>query len=202
MSNDGLALRKTKRLLLDWVNLPAPVTDDWLDSMLKKHPDVFGPLAPDRANLRDVIERVRTFLQVAWRSTEMRQRDWSLFVARQEYSRALLGKLPFSKRNVDRLIGAVGGEGIRPYLNVTTLLLVSPPPETAFDRAVLYEKRMSCCEGSDCEEPYFLRGPKRERYCSECKREARLRSKRKYWSVKGKTARVKKRKATLAGVPS
>ena len=189
MTNNGLALGKVKRLLLDWANLPTPITDDWLDSMLKRHSDVFGPFAHNRVNLRDVIEKVRIFLQVAWTSTDMRKRDWCLFIARQEYSRAFLGTWHGSSRNMERLLAAVGGEAVRPFLNVTKLLLVTPPPETAFDRVIGYAKRMSYCEGPNCEEPYFLRGPKRERYCPDCKRDARLRSKKRYWNTKGKLNR-------------
>ena len=194
MNDYRLALRKTKRLLLDWVNLPTPVADDWLDSMLETHPDVFRPLAHNRGELRKTIEMVRIFLQEAWKSTDMRRRDWCLFIARQKYSRALLGTLPASKSKTESLLASIGGEALRPFLNVTELVTMSAPPETAFDRAVSYAKRMSCCEGPKCEEPFFLRGAKRERYCAHCKREAALRRKKRYWDTKGKYNRKAKKK--------
>lgn len=186
--NDGLALKTTRRLLLDWVNLPTPVTDDWLDSMLKKHPDVFGSFADRREDLRTVVEMIRMFLQEAWKATDMRKREWCLFIARQKYNRALVGT--WSLYWVKRF--SVGGEALLPFLSgVTELASIVAPPETALDRTLFYARRMSFCEGPSCEERYFLRGPKRERYCSECKREARLHSKKKYWNETGKFARAK-----------
>jgi hypothetical protein len=179
---------------LDWANLPTPVANDWLDSMLETHPDVFGPLAYHRADLRQMIEKVRVLLRTAWKSTDMRQRDWCLFIARQTYSRALVGTWPFSRRNIARLLASVGGEVLRPFLDVTELMIISAPPETPFDRAVSYAKRMSCCEGQKCEEPFFLRGAKHERYCAQCKREAALRRKKRYWDTKGKYNRKPKKK--------
>src|SRR5215469_270366 len=181
----GLALKKTKRLLLDWVNLPYPLTEDWLDSMLGSHPDVFGPFAHNRTDLREVIEKVRNYLRLAWKSKALRERDWWLFVARQEYSRDLLSKLPGNLRNYERFLSA-GHEHLQPLADLGARLANSLPPQTAFDRGVVYAQRMSCCEGPNCEDRFFLRGPKRERYCSDCKREARLRSKKKYWHEKGK----------------
>jgi hypothetical protein len=191
-----LALRRTKRLLLDWVNLPAPVTDGWLDSMLEKHRDVFGPLAHNREELRKIIEMVRVFLQHAWKSRDMRSREWCLFIARQKYSRALVGMVPFSTRNVERLLASIGGEALRPFLDATELITITAPPETAFDHAVSYAKRMSYCEGPTCEEPFFLRGAKRELYCAHCKREADLARKIRYWNSKGKHNRKAKAKPT------
>jgi hypothetical protein len=174
MKHDRLALRKTKRLLLDWANLAA-LSDDLLDSMVQMHKEVFSSFAYKREALKDVIEIVRRFLRLAWQAHDPRERDWWLFTARQEYVRAVLGtRHPISRsgkpQDVRRLIMGV-------------------PPETAFDRAVSYAQRMSYCEGPECEEPFFLRGPKRERYCSHCKRDAELRRKRKYYHAKGKLNR-------------
>jgi hypothetical protein len=181
MVHDRLALRKTKRLLLDWANLPE-LGDDWLGSMLKQHPDVFGPFAHNRAILRDVIGKIRIFLQAAWKATNMRERDWWLFKARQEYSSAILGTLPMSQYKMLEIPGA----GPHRVGDLRWRMLSAIPPQTAFDRAVVYAQRMSYCEGPNCEEPFFLRGPKRERYCLDCKREARLRTRKKYWNAKGR----------------
>jgi hypothetical protein len=185
MIDDRLALGKTKRLLLDWVNLPSPITDNWLDAMLESHREVFGSFANNRSNLEDVIKGVRNYLVKAWKSPKMHERTWWLFVARQEYSCALLSSMPGSIRNYERFL-AVGHDHLPRLSGLGTRLRNSMPPPTAFDRASEYAASMSCCEGPNCEEPYFLRGAKRERYCSECKRGARLRSKRKYWNKKGK----------------
>lgn len=167
---------------MDWVNLPTPVTDDLLDLMLKHHADVFSPFADRRWALRELIEKVRRWLQLAWKAADDPARcSWWLFRARQEYSRALIGGMPGSKRNFDYLNAHAGGSA----KNVTDLLDIVPPLETAFDSAVT-SAQMSYCQGPNCEEPYFLRGPKRERYCPECKHAARLRSKKRYYYAKGK----------------
>ena len=187
----GLARKKTQRLLLDWANLPEPISENW-KGMVKNYPGVLGFSNDEK--IKEIIGEVRALLRLAWKAPDIRLREWFLFAARQEYNTAFLGTMPFSRRNIERLLAIVGGEGLRPYLNVRKLLTLTPPPiESAFDRAVPDVKRMAICEARDCEEPLFLRGPKRERYCPDCKRPARLRTKKKYWHEKGKYNRKGKK---------
>ena len=180
MDDDRPALRKTKDLLLDWVNLPDSLSDFWLDEMLSRHQATFQRFAHDRALLRRVLAAVRYFLRLAWEAKDMRSRDWWLFTARQEYSDDSFRALPKQYLDVMRVLSSSAEDA--PVEEVLRRFVRGVPPASAIDRVVSYAERMSCCEGreEECEEPFFLRGPKRERYCATCKRKARLRSKEKY----------------------
>jgi hypothetical protein len=194
MSHERPALRKTKQLILHWVNLPDSLSDSWPELMLRGHPEVFGPFAHNQTMLREVIEKVRAILQLAWKAPDMRVREWRLFIARQVFSEKLLGGLPVGY--MKRLIESAGGESIRPHLNVSKLLLIAPPPETAFDQVRTYAQQMACCE-MECKEPFFLRGPKRERYCPECKGDARRRRRKRYYDSKEKFNRKPAKSAAI-----
>jgi hypothetical protein len=180
MDDDRPVMRKTRELLLDWVNLPDSFSDFWLNEMLTKHPATFQRFANDRLLLRRVLVSVRYWLRLAWTAKDMRSRDWWLFTARQQYSNDSFKALPKQYVDVMRVF-ARSAEGA-PVEEVLGRFVTGVPPASAFDRAVQYAERMSCCDGrkEECEEPFFLRGPKRERYCATCKRKARLRSKKKY----------------------
>jgi hypothetical protein len=186
MDDDRPALRKTKELLLDWVNLPDSFSDFWLDEMVGKHTATFQRFANDRVLLRKVLAKVRYLLRLAWEATDMRSRDWWIFTARQEYSNDSFKAIPKQYMDVMRVLSGCAEDV--PVEGLLRRFLTGVPPPSAFDRAVEYAERMSCCEGriEDCEEPFFLRGPKRERYCATCKHKARLRSKKKYRDKKGK----------------
>lgn len=189
MRDERLALRKTKQLIVDWANLPDPVSENWA-GMLKNHPDTFVRFASNQVLLSEVIERVRHFLREAWIATDMHSRDWWLFTARLEYSHASFKTIPEEFQRVVRMF-AGAAESV-PLDDALRHLTAGVPPPSAFDRVVEYAKRMSVCEGTNCEDPLFLRGEKRERYCSHCKAAARLRSKKKYWDTKGRYNRKPK----------
>jgi hypothetical protein len=193
MSHYRPALSETKRLLQDWANLP-DLSKDWLDSMLNRHPRTFHCFRDDRKALREVIETVRRFLHLAWKSNVARERDWWLFTARQEYARGLLGTFRLLTRNAGgQRVFTSGGEDSRKIARRYTM---GVPPETAFDRAAEILKRMAYCDGPDCEEPFFLRGPKRERYCPTCKPDARKRRRKRYYYSKEKFNRKPKARAS------
>jgi hypothetical protein len=188
MKHDHLARKKTKRLLLDWVNLPEPIEDGWLDSMVTKHRDVFGGF--DRAALREVVENVGRYLRMSWKSTIPREREWFVFTARQEYVRALSGTFLHVKRDKDG--HRVWTEPGKESRDAARRLIPGVPPATSFDNVANYVRSMAYCSNPKCDERYFFRGPKHEKYCDPCKREAELAGKLKWWHKSGK----KKRKAT------
>jgi hypothetical protein len=194
MKHDHLARKKTSRLLLDWVSLPEPLRDDLLDYLLRIYPDVFGCFAHDRTALREVVENVGRYLRMSWKSTIPREREWFVFTARQEYVRALLGTFRLLSTDQDGTTTVIlSGADSR---TVARRSIPGVPPATSFDNVADYVRSMAYCSNPKCDERYFFRGLKHEKYCDPCKREVELAGKLKWWHKSGKKKRAKNRKAS------
>jgi hypothetical protein len=78
-------------LLRELANLTRPISSSQIRHFADYYPEVFERIANDEEGLRDLLDILSRFLQLAWHAKNARERNWHLFTVRQEYVRGLLG---------------------------------------------------------------------------------------------------------------
>ena len=140
---------KSRRILLDWLNLPDPLEQS-AERFWRRHPEVLRPLGKHGYR---VLAAVRRHLRNAWAAEDARAADWFLTVALVEYARSANAFFWLSPALPQ------GGEGF-------------------FHEAIGYARRhigqMLVCRNPDCLAKYRFRKQRSQRYCgADCFNEKR-----------------------------
>jgi hypothetical protein len=180
---------KGRRLLLELANLNGPTTSADIRHFAKYYPEVFDRVAHDEEGMRELLENLRRFLQLAWNAPNARERNWHLFTVRQEYVRGILATFAVLTRD---------GRGGR---EVARRITPGVPPKTSFDLAVhhaqtrLANKMAVCARKKECDTPYFLLRRKGQKYCgTECRAIVLKQRSRDWWAKHGKRWRAERKK--------
>jgi hypothetical protein len=112
------------------------------------------------------------FIQQAWSSPDLREREWKLFLARKQ---------------IWDLLMPAGWEAP-----------LSAPPRIPLEDAVLYlqsqEHRARRCANIDCPAPFFFANRKNQKFCrDECAAPAKSAAKKRWWEERGSEWRKKRR---------
>lgn len=181
---------KGRRLLRELANLSGPVNSAVIRHFANRYPEVFGRMAHDEELMRDLIENLARFLRLAWIARNARERNWYLFIVRQEYVRAILSTFAVLTRD---------GQGGK---KIARRLTPGVPPETPFDWTVhhaqtqLAHKMTVCARGKECAAPYFFWRRKGQKYCgTDCRSVVLQQRNNDWWAKHGKQWRTKRRKS-------
>jgi hypothetical protein len=129
---------------------------------------------------------LRDFLRQAWRTNDLRHRDWYLFKFRDFYHQTArrVRQVRMDRRpgEMPVIIPATRAEALE-----ATGRRNDPPPISPIEAAAFYlqqeGKRARCCANAECPAPYFIANKKGQRYCSgECSRPAQRAAKRRWWN--------------------
>jgi hypothetical protein len=112
------------------------------------------------------------FIQQAWSSPDLREREWKLFLARKQIWDLLMP------------------EDWEAPLNA--------PPRIPLEEAVLYlqtqERRARRCANIDCPAPFFFANRKNQKFCrDECAAPAKSAAKKRWWEERGSEWRKQRR---------
>jgi hypothetical protein len=157
---------RAEDLLVTWANLTTP---DRIKRIRSLYSDVVGSLLTDQ----DLLE-MRDDIRLAWDTQNRRDRDWYLFLLRQNFQRDVVIRDVMAKRE----LANPGRLGAR---------LAAPPALTPFEATIVHFQtaiadRAKHCSSPACGDPYFIAVKRWQKYCSlECSGPATRESKRQWW---------------------
>ncbi len=182
--------RRVERVLWDLANLK-PATEEKLQALFTKYPDIFVGNTSDRAvyvGLGLRAEALGELLRRAWSAPDARRREWYLYSLTAFYAKLEEDRKLEDQEVGDRnLIRGVLGSYVEPGDRLFELRIVEPPAEMSpIEEVVLYfrknARRARRCLNPNCQKPYFLYSRKGQRYCTEkCSTPAKRKAKLRWW---------------------
>jgi hypothetical protein len=161
-----------------WSAVPSPLEYSMarLIPQLQEHmtEEDFDALArnPDAKIPALLVLLLSDFIQQAWSSTDPREREWKLFLARKQ---------------VWDLLMPAGWEAP-----------LNAPPRIPLEDAVAHlqsqDRRARRCANVDCPAPFFFSNRKNQKFCrEECAAPARSAAKKRWWEERGSEWRKRRR---------
>lgn len=190
--------QKLERFVLELANLPhnlfprqGKLTPE-VQRILERYPDVTkeADLSADPTfDLIGLLYLLRDSLRKAWKTSDVREREWYLFRFRENYHQVCIHQLYGGHAAfVDKLGKADNGLTYWKTRMEMAERMDSAPNATFLEAAAYHFQRISHrarhCANPGCGiQPYFLAEKPRQRYCSEvCAAPGLRESKRRWWN--------------------
>lgn len=170
-------------------------TDAAIGRLVRKYPEVFssfraGPPPPeDRESsvATDhwwIVAKVQQYLRLAWDTSDLREKEWHLFKARDSFHYSTVFQPLFDEKLRKAPTGTNPfDEPLTPEEDAARL---SVPAFTPLEQALYHlqriAKRMRHCLNPECPAPYFLAKKKGQKYCTaKCSAPMQRQQKRDWW---------------------